>query len=146
MAATAPEFDKIRGETGTFTADGIQALWTTISQESLDRSNQVRITQDRLEPKVKEITTTATDLNLEGASIVHVTSGTFNVSGFKAPSPGKSRIVVLYNSGAGTVTIKHNATSATANQITATGSADYSVPPNGGTIFVYLASKWKQVI
>lgn len=142
----APPTDQVRAEAGQFTADALQSFYLGLTQESLDRLREDRISRDRLEPKVLVVTATANDVDLKGASVVHVSSGTVTLSGFIAPSPNKARLVIIYNSSGNNLTLKNEATSATANQITCKSGADTTIATKNGTVLVYLSSKWKQVV
>jgi hypothetical protein len=69
-----------------------------------------------------------------------------NFTGLRAPETGRTRIVVFYVSGSGTITLKHLVTSESGNQIFTTGAADSAKATGAGGVLVYLSGKWRQIL
>lgn len=134
--------------TPNFDAAGFSSLYLALAQEEVERLREDRVSRDRIEPKVKvsAATTNQDNFALDGASVVHFTGGSaFNLTGFVAPDPGKARLVILYNSGAGTITLKHNQTSSAANRLFLITAADTAKATGTAAAFVYLSSLWRQI-
>lgn len=145
---STPDFGRIEAEAGLAAHDGIQSLWLLINNAIIDEARALQITRNQIEPKVLVSSTTSNtdNLNLQGSSVVHFTGGlAFNLTGFLAPEPGKARFLIVYNSGAGTITLKHELTSAALNQLSLITAADTTVVTRGSAMFVYLSGKWRQV-
>lgn len=136
-------------EVPRFDAAGFNSLWLGLVQADNDRQAGDQLSRDRLEPKVKAVAMAANtdNLALDGASVVHSTgAASVNLTGFVAPDPGKARVVIFYNSGSGTITLKHNTTSSAANRLFLISGGDTTKATGTGTIFIYLSSLWRQVI
>jgi hypothetical protein len=144
LSIESPNFEKIAEEAGQFTSDAVGLLWAALNATRKEVRTGDRQATDMLAPKVKALSPSASvdNLDLEGCSVVHFTGGTQNVTGFRAPETGKTRILILANTGAGTITVKHNATSETANRIVTKSAADVTLTL---MILIYLASRWREV-
>ena len=148
LTIESPNFEKITTEAGNFTADAINTLWAALNATRSDLRIQTRLAKSQIEPGVLSVTAAASvnNLDLSESSVVSFIGGSAqNFTGMKAPETLKARVVWVQSSGAGTITVKHNATSETANQLTMATGADYSMTTGKGIIFVYLASKWREV-
>jgi hypothetical protein len=148
LTIESPNFDKIHKEAGAFTEDAISLLWFALNDTRAEQRRGIRIAQEQLAPKVIQIAPSASvnDLDLQGASVVEFTgASSVNLTGLRAPETGKTRIVIAYVSGAGTITLKHLVTSETQNQLYTVGGADSAKATGAGAVLVYLSSKWRQL-
>lgn len=144
----SPNYEKISKEAGQFTADAINLLWAALNDTRATERRDFRQASDSLAPKVLSVSAAASvnNLDLEGASIVSFTGASAqNFTGARAPETGRSRILFVQVNGAGTITIKHNATSETGNQLTTSTGADTARATGTGIVFLYLGSKWREV-
>lgn len=145
----SPNFEKINKEAGQFTSDAISLLWNAINDTRKTERMDFRRVSERMEPKVLTIDAGASvdNLDLDGASVISfIGASAQNFTGMRAPEPGKSRVVLVQVSGAGTITAKHNATSSTENQLVNTLGVDKALATNAGIVYVYTAAKWRQVV
>ena len=141
----APAFDQIRSEAGPFTSDGLNTTWRQVQELLIGR--EVRTAKDRLEPKLKIITTTTNldNIPLDGASVIMFTAGAaFNVTGLVAPDPGKARIIILHTT-APSVTIKYDVTSTATNRFITNTAADQVMGLEGTKAFIYFSNRWRQI-
>lgn len=147
LSIESPNFEKIASESGQFTSDAIGLLWAALNATREEARRIERRSTDIISPKVLPLSPSASvnDLDLEGCSIVHFTGGTQNLTGFRAPETGRTRVVIVLNSGSGTITAKHEVTSESANQLSNASGADVTLATRGGIIYAYLASKWREV-
>jgi hypothetical protein len=148
LTIESPAFEKIAKEAGHFTRDAINTLWLAENDTRAQVRQGIRQTSSVLEPLVltQAPTGSVNNLDLTNCSIVSFTGTTaVNFTGMIAPETGAARVVFIQNSGTGTITVKHNATSEAFNQITMATGADYSMTTGKGLIVVYLASKWREV-
>jgi hypothetical protein len=148
LTIESPNFEKIQKEAGQHTADAVNLLWQALNETRKDERTHYRLSRDILAPKVLIATPTAAvnNLDLQDCSIISFQGSTsVDVSGFRAPETGTSRILFIQVSGAGTITIKHAATSEADNQISTASGADVTLSTGGGIILAYLASKWREV-
>jgi len=144
----APNFEKISKEAGQFTSDAINLLWAAINDTRATERRGHRQATEMLAPKVLTIDAAASvnDLDLEGASVVSfIGTSAQNFTGARAPDTGKTRILFIQVNGSGTITIKHNVTSETANQFVCSTGADTARATGSGIVFAYLSSKWREV-
>lgn len=148
LSIESPNFEKINKEAGQFTSDAIALLWAALNDARKTERIDFRLAQDILAPKVKSIAPTGSvdNLDLEGCSVVSFIGSTgVNFTGMRAPETGKSRVVFVQSAGSGTITCKNSATSESANQLVHSTGADYSMTTAKGIIYVYLASRWREV-
>lgn len=148
LTIEAPNFEKIKKESGPFTHDAILTLWAAFNDTRATERRDFRIASEILAPKVLTIAATGgmNDLDLTGSSVLSFTGASAqDLTGLKAPETGQTRICFIQVSGAGTITLKHNATSETANQLVLSTGADTARATNTGIILVYLSGKWREV-
>ncbi len=147
LSIESPNFEKIAEEAGNYTADAVGLLWAALNATRDDQRRGDRRAQDTMEPKVLVLAPTASvnDLDITGVSVVYFESGTQNFTGMRAPETGKSRVMLVLNGGAGTITAKHGATSETLNQLVNGSGADVTLATNAGIIYLYVASRWREV-
>lgn len=99
-------------------------------------------------PKVLSLEPSASvdNLDLAGCSIVSfLGTSAQNLTGFRAPETGTSRVVIVHVSGSGTITVKHEVTSESTNQIVLSSGTDVTLTTGNGIILAYLASRWREV-
>jgi hypothetical protein len=145
----SPNFEKISKEAGQFTSDAINLLWAALNATRADGRRDSRRGQELLEPKVLHISPSANQDNLdtESSSVISFEgSSAVNLTGLRAPETNKTRLLFIQINGSATITIKHNTTSETANQIVLSGGADLARATGSGLVLAYLSSKWRQVV
>jgi hypothetical protein len=148
LTIESPNFEKITKEAGQFTSDAISLLWAALNDTRKSMRTGIRQAQETIQPKIKSLAPSASvdNLDLEGASIVSFTgANAVNLTGFRAPETGASRIVFVQVNGSGTITAKHNLTSETANRLSNTSGADVTLATGAGIIYVYINSLWREV-
>ena len=147
LSIESPNFEKINSEAGQFTSDAVALLWAAY----IDTRATQRRDFNKLNPRLITITPTASvdNLDLQGFEPITILSfagsTAVNFTGMRAPETGKTKIVLVHTNGSGTITHKHNATSETANQLTLSTGADTARATAAGLIYLYLASKWREV-
>lgn len=144
----APDFDKIKKESGSATRDAIQLLWFVANNEAAERRRGVRAAQEESLRKVKSIapTTQQDNFDTEGSPLVEFTSTVaFNLTGLRNGQSGMLR--VLYNRGSATVTVKYNSGSSDAsNRFDMQGAADVSLTTGKSVVFRYFGGVWRQMV
>lgn len=144
----APNFERIEKESGQFTSDAINLLWAALNDTRQTQRRDARRATESLEPLVLTLAPSGNLNNIDttGASIVSFTgSSNVDVTGFRAPETGHSRLIFCQVNGTGTITFKHNVTSETANRVVLASGADTARVTNTGIILVYLQSRWREV-
>lgn len=144
----SPNLEKIVKEAGQHTSDAANLLWIGLNDTRAVERQDFRRAKDILAPKVLTLDPGASvdNLDLQGCSVVSfIGAASVNLTGFRAPDTDATRIVIIQISGAGTITVKHNATSETQNRIFTKTSADVAAATNAATWFIYLQGKWRQV-
>lgn len=144
----SPNFEKIAAEAGQFTSDAVNLLWSAINDTRDTERRDARQNQEVVAPKVLTLTPSASvdNLDLQGASVLSFEGASGqNLTGFRAPETGRTRVLYIQVLGAGTITVKNNATSETPNRILTQTGADVALTTNLGMILVYLSSRWRQV-
>ena len=147
LTIESPNFDKIDKEAGQFTADAVSLLWAALNDTRKSQRIGDRIAQEQLAPKVIQRAPSASvdNLDSEGASVIEFTgASSVNFTGIRAPETGKTRVIFVYVSGAGTITLKHTATSEAGNQLYTSVAGDVALATGAGTHLVYLSGKWRQ--
>ena len=142
------DLNAIQRETGPTSAAAVGFLLRLQQVEEATRLRMVTDAKQSLEPWVYTAAPTSNQDNVDigQASVVYYTGSTnFDLTGFRAPDPGKARWVVLHNSGSATITVKHEATSSSSNQFHLSTGADKAVGTDKSLIFVYLDSKWRDI-
>jgi hypothetical protein len=144
LTIESPNFEKIAEEAGQFTADAVGLLWAALNATRTENRRDFRKASDIIQPKILTLSPAASvnDLDLAGCSVVHFTGGTQNVTGFRAPETGATRVLILANTGGGTITVKHDVTSEAANRIVTKTGADVTLTL---MMLIYLASRWREV-
>ena len=148
LTIESPNFDKIDEESGHFTADAVNLLWQALNETRAELRRGVRRATDMIEPKVLQITAAASvdNLDLQGCSTVEfIGASAQNFTGMRAPETGRSRVVVVYVTGNGTITAKHNVTSETASRLRNELELDTVLVTGTGTAYVYLSGQWREL-
>lgn len=148
LTIESPQFEKIRKEAGQFTRDAINLLWTALNDTRAVERRDFRRASESIEPKVLTLAPSGStdNLDLQGASVLSFTGASGqNLTGFRAPETGRSRILFIQVSGAGTITVKHNATSENANRISTESGADVTLSTGKGMVLVYIEARWREV-
>jgi hypothetical protein len=147
LTVEPPDFDKIKRESGQFTADGIRLLWLVANDEADARRTGIREASERWDKKVLVLAPTvnqnnlstqdATILRFDGASAV-------NITGIRARVEGA--IILISVLGTGTITLQHdNAGSDARNRMLFQAAADKAVLTNKDVLLKYLNTRWREV-
>lgn len=148
LTIEAPDFPRIKKESGTATRDAIQLLWFVANNEGRERRLGVRAAQESSRRKVKSDAPTAgqNNYNAESSGIVVFTGSTsFNLTGLRNGVQGDK--VEVHNLGTGTVTLKHESASSDAsNRLDTAADADVSITTGKTAILRYLNSRWRQEV
>ena len=146
LVIESPDFDKIRKEAGYATEDAVKLLWYALNNESSLRRQGVRNASEVLEGKVKSAAPSANQDNYDDERclvLLFTGSTSFNLTGIRNGIEG--RVIFIHNIGTGTVTLKHNTTSDTANRLNLDTGADKSLVTNSSIIFLYVNGVWKEL-
>jgi hypothetical protein len=146
LVIESPDFDRIRDEAGPATEDAIRLLWYVTNEEIRRRRQTVRDTKECDEVKVHSVSLAANtdNLDIQRATILHLTGGSpFNLTGLSNGLTG--RRVVIHNTGAGTITIVHNATSDAANRFHTDTAANKTLATGQSITFLYLNGAWREM-
>jgi hypothetical protein len=148
LTIESPNFEKIKKESGQFTSDALALLWATENLTRKELRTGLRESQDILSPKVIQVSAAASvnDLDLQDASVIEFTGASAqNFTGMRAPETGKSRLVLVYISGAGTITARNAVTSQAGNQIFNLGAVDDTLAQGSASAYLYLSGYWRQI-
>ena len=148
LSLQAPDFPRIKADAGIATSDAVKILWQAMNFEMGRRRQDVRLSKERVQPKVLTDVNTVSQNNydLEGSGILLLTGGTFNITGFRAPSDGESFVLFGHNIGAGTITLVHASASSDAqNRIQCFGAANIAVATDQSFVLIYLNSLWREL-
>ena len=149
LTIESPNFEKINKEAGQFTADAISTIWAALNDTRAVERRDFRQASQTIAPLLLTLAPTASvnNLDLAGASVVSfIGTSAQNLTGFRAPETGSAQVIFIQVSGTGTITVKNNATSETANQITTASGSDLALSTGKGVVLAYLASKWRQIV
>lgn len=145
LVVESPDFDLIEKRAGGPTRDALYLLWSVLNNEITVRSQTVKAAQDTLEGKALADAPAAGQNNYDTQKALTVTftgSTNFNLTGFRNPVPG--RVVLVQNTGSGTVTVKHNsASSDAANRIVTVTAGDKTIATGQTALFHYSQSFWR---
>lgn len=144
----SPNFEKIAKEAGQFTSDAISLLWNALNDTRTTERRDFREVREKVAPRVLNLapSTNQDDLDTEGASVLSFTGAdSVNVSGFRAPDTGKTRLLLCQVNGSGTITFLNASTSESSNQIVTSTGANVARATNTGICFLYLGDKWREV-
>lgn len=147
LTVEAPDFDYIKREAGTHTADAVRMLWAVANDEAAQRRSGLRVATERIAPKSVIDSPAAQQNNYDtqfGAILRFDGAAAFNLTGLRARSDNSIMIILVL--GAGTVTVKHNsAASEATNRILLAGAADKAVATNKALVLVYENTRWREL-
>lgn len=149
LTIESPSFEKISKESGQFTSDAISTIWSALNDTRKTERIDFRIASDIISPKVLTQNPSASvdNLDLSGCSVLQFTGSTAqNFTGMLAPETGKTRLVIVHVTGAGTITAKHNVTSEVLNRLSNSTAADVALTTGKSAIYLYLSSLWRQIL
>lgn len=149
LTIESPNFEKIDKEAGQFTSDAISTLWSALNDTRKTERVDFRLAKDILSPRVLTVAPAASvdNLDLQGCSVIQFTgSSAQNFTGMIAPETGQTRLIIVHNTGTGTITAKHNLTSETANRLSNIGAADKAVATGASLVYLYLSGLWRQIV
>lgn len=143
----APDFDRIKKETGTATYDAIITLWRVANSEAKSRRTADRLAIDRFEKKtlISSPGVSQNDFDTEDVAIVRFDgSSAVNITGFRARPEGA--IIIVFVIGSATITLKHNSGSSEArDRLLFQSGADLAVTTNKGCILLYQNTRWREL-
>lgn len=147
LTIESPNTERIAKEAGQFTADAINTLWAALNDTRAALRKDFRLAVEKVTTKVLTLDPSASvdNLDSQGASSVSFIGGTQNFTGIRAPETGESRVVFIQNSGGGTITIKNETTSESANRFVMADGSDYALSTGKGLVVQYIASRWREV-
>lgn len=147
LTIESPNTERIAKEAGQFTADAINTLWAALNDTRAALRKDFRLAVEKVTTKVLTLDPSASvdNLDSQGASSVSFVGGTQNFTGIRAPETGESRVVFIQNSGGGTITIKNETTSESANRFAMADGSDYALSTGKGLVVQYIASRWREV-
>ncbi len=148
LTIESPNCDKITKEAGQFTSDAINTLWMSLNDTRRVERADFRRAADMVAPRVLTLSPAASvdNLALQDCSVLSfVGASSQDFTGMRAPDTNSTRIMFVHVSGAGTITVKNNATSEVSNRLFTSTGADVTLSTGKGTIFAYLASGWRQL-
>lgn len=143
----SPDFDRIRKEGGRSVEDGIKLLWYTGNEEARLRRLSTKAVKDSFEKAVKTDAPASQQDNYDTGKVgvVHFTGSTsFTLTGLRNGAEGI--IVILFNSGSGTITIADESASSDAtNRFQTSTGANKSLTTDKAVVFIYLSSRWREM-
>lgn len=148
LTIESPNTERITKEAGQFTADAVGVLWAALNDTRASQRRGERLAREMIAPKVLTISAAASvdNLDTQGASVVYFTGTTAqNLTGFRAPETGQTRVLFIYIGGTGTITVKNQVTSEAQNRIQTSTNADVARTQYQGIILAYLGSRWCEV-
>lgn len=146
LQVESPAFDRIRKGDPVAIEDGVRLVWFALNNLYRTEGQDFLAASRTMKPYVKSDAPAAGQDNYDvgDASILLFTGGTaFNLTGIRNGLQG--RIVIVFNLGTATVTMKHEVTSDAANRIDMAGAADKGVATLKGMILIYLNARWREL-
>lgn len=143
----APDFDRIKRETGVSTLEGITLLWRVANDEAESRRAGVRSATERMEPKALLLTPAVNqnDLDTQFSTVLRFDgAASVNLTGLQArPDP---TIVIIFVLGAGTITLKNqNVGSIDRNRIVTASGGDVAITTNRSVMLMYTNLRWREL-
>lgn len=147
LTVEAPDFPKIKKETGVATHDAMMALWLVANDEAASRRAGVREAIERIAPKeiILSLAANTNDRDTEFATVLRFDgAASVNLTGLQArPEP---TILILFVLGAGTITLKNESASSLArNRIITSAGGDVAITTNRSVMLMYLNTRWREV-
>lgn len=150
LSIQSPDFERIKTEAGYFTRDAIMLLWLGLNDTRATETRDVAGLRAELRPAVLSLAPTAAQNNLDirGYSVLSFTGSTsVNLTGMTAPDTDVCKLVIMQNSGTGTITIKNlSSSSESQNQFSSSAGTDVSLAAGAAKVWAYLAGKWRQIV
>ncbi len=146
LVVESPDFDRIRKEAGYATEDAARLLWFVLNDEIKLRRQTVRDAKETDEGKVlySSATTAQNDFDtVRAQAVVFTGASAFNLTGFSNGIDG--RRIVIHVLGSGTVTLKHNTTSATGNRFSLITGTDTPLVQGASATVEYISGAWRQL-
>lgn len=147
LTVQSSDFDKIKKESGTETANFLRRLWFILNDEIKIRRREDRRRSDRILGAVKtDAPTTAQPAYDPGDHLFLYFNGSTNwtLQGIRNGQEG--RLLFLHNAGSATITIADDSGSASATNmriLTSTG-ANKSLTQDLAIVLQYLDSRWRE--
>lgn len=147
LSVESPDFDRIRKGNPYATEDAMRLLWFVTNDEIAKRRKADRQISERVSPKVLPLAPTASQNNLDtqGCGLLEFTgTSAINITGIMARTEGD--ILLLHNTGSGTITFKHGSGSSDAtNQLLFASGADKAVATDKSLVLLYLNLRWREL-
>lgn len=141
------DFERIKREAGTVTADAIHTLWSVANSEAKSRRTGLRVATERIAPKsvIDSPAAQQDDYDTQDGAIIRFDGAVaFDLTGLRSRSDNTIMIIMVL--GAGTVTIKQNSgASEAANRILLAAGADKAVATNKSIVLVYENTRWREL-
>ena len=143
----APDFQRIKRETGVETESAITLLWRVANDEASVRRAGVRSATERLEPKRINLSPSAIQNNLdtEFATVLRFDgAASVDLTGLQArPDP---TLIILLVLGAGTITLKNaSGSSLERNRIITSAGGDVAITTNRSVMLMYTNTRWREL-
>lgn len=150
LSIQSPDFERIKTEAGYFTRDAIMLLWLGLNDTRATETRDVTGLRSEIQPAVLKLspTTAQNNLDIRGRTVLSFEGSTaVNLTGMTAPDTDTCKLVIMQNSGTGTITIKNlSSSSEDQNQFSSSAGSDVSLSAGKATVWAYLASKWRQIV
>jgi hypothetical protein len=140
------DFDQIGRKAGRATQDALYGMWLALNEIAKTGRQGLTIATSRAVWGVQRLSPT---LNLDNQKHEDVVWQRFegataiNVTGFRAGLEGQLLIVLVL--GVGTITLKHNVTSALPNRILTQSGGDLAVITNKAALLGYHNQRWREI-
>jgi hypothetical protein len=150
LTIEAPDFNRIKKEAGDATRDACNTLWSVLNDVDATQRRGIRQSKEFIQPKTLTFAHTANMDNYEHENstlLVFTGTAAVNLTGIRAPETNKSAILILHNTGTGTITVKHNSASSIAeNRISMTAAADFTLSTAKSLILAYIGGIYRQIV
>ena len=147
LTIEAPNFDRIKGETGVETSAAIELLWAVANDEAASRRAGVRTATERMAPKRINLSPSVNQNNLdtEFATVLRFDGATsVDLTGLQARVD--PTILILLVLGAGTITLKNaSASSLERNRIITSAGGDVAITTNRSVMLIYSNTRWREI-
>lgn len=147
LTITAPDFDRVKQETGVATRDAMNSLWLVANDEAASRRAGVREAIERLCPKeiISSPSANQNDSDTQFATVLRFDgSSAINITGFQARA--EPTILVLFVLGSATITLKNESASSIArNRILSFSGGDLAIAAGKSVMLIYLNLRWREL-
>lgn len=148
LSIEAPNFEKIEKEAGPFTSTAVSTLWAAYNDTRKTERLHFAIASSELfcGLLVKSAAASVDNLDMRGYDFLQFTGASAqNFTGIVAPETGKTKLVFVKVTGAGTITAKHGVTSEVANRLALGGAVDFVMTTGKGLVLGYVNSLWQEI-